>query len=108
MHSPRNRAVSLIEIILATVVLAVVSVAVLQFATMPGDRVKKQTCDAIIAELELLTEQYQTDTGALPSSNLAPLSGDRYLGHQLPTCPVDGRAYALDRRTAAVVPHAHP
>lgn len=97
---------SLMEIILATVILAVVAAAVMYYVRQPGERVKTAACDVRIEQLQVLTRQYQNDFGRTPSADLRELTGDRYLGQSLPICPVDGRAYRIDR-TGSVMPHNH-
>lgn len=104
-RSPRQ-GMSLIEIMLATVILSVAAVAVMYYVRQPTDRVKVAACDVRIEQLQVLSRQYQKDFGRVPNSNPRELTGDRYLGQPLPVCPVDGRAYRLDR-SGAVVPHNH-
>lgn len=102
-----RRGVSLIEVVLATVLLAVVAVAVMRFSQQPNDRVKIQACDARIAELQLLSLQYQADYGQMPGTTLSELTAARYLGQPVSVCPVDGRRFVLNRSTGLIVGHGH-
>jgi prepilin-type N-terminal cleavage/methylation domain-containing protein len=106
-QSTHRRGFSLVEVILATIVMAVIAVAVMNFSHQPNDRVKKQACDAKIAELQLHVLQYQADYGQLPSANMAELADIRYLGQPLSNCPVDGSRFVLNRSTGLVVTHGH-
>jgi competence protein ComGC len=98
---------TLMEIVLALVILTVAAVVTMAYVRQPADRVKRESCNLRIQQLETLVLQYVADYGHQPSSNLSQLVSPRYLGERLPVCPVDGRAYVLDVRTGNLVPHSH-
>lgn len=107
-NSALRRGLTLLEILLATIVLTVLATVVMAYVRQPSERVKRASCDLRIQQLELHSRQYVSDHGRHPSSNLRELSDARYLGEPLPVCPVDGRAYRLDRRSGTIISHAHP
>ena len=100
--------VSLLEIILATVVLTVAAAIVMAYVRQPSERVKREACNLRVEQLQLLVRQHAADTGSLPARDLRQLTAERYLGSPLPVCPLDGRAYGLDTRGGQIVPHGHP
>ncbi len=103
-----RRGLTLLEIMLATILLAAVAVVTMSYVQQPSERVKRESCNLRIQQLELLARQYQADCAKLPSSNLSELVAPRYLGEKLPMCPYDGRAYVFDSRTRTIAPHNHP
>jgi general secretion pathway protein G len=98
---------TLMEIVLALVIMTVAAVVTMAYVRQPADRVKRESCNLRIQQLETLVLQYVADYGRQPSTNLSQLVSPRYLGETLPVCPVDGRAYILDARTGNLVPHSH-
>ncbi|MEZ6136222.1 MAG: prepilin-type N-terminal cleavage/methylation domain-containing protein [Pirellulaceae bacterium] len=96
---------SLVEVMLALVILTVVAVSVLKYTRQPGERVKQQACDLQIGQLQVLVEQYRADYRRLPSRDMQELSAHRYLGETLPVCPVDGRAFELNLANGQIVAH---
>ena len=99
--------VTLLEVILATIILTVVATTILQFSRQPGDQVKQHVCDLNIERLQLVAQQYRVDYGQFPSSAMTELVGVRYLGEALPLCPVDGQLYRLNPATGKVAQHGH-
>jgi competence protein ComGC len=95
------------EIVLALVVLTVVAAVTMAYVRQPGETVKREACNLRVQQLETLVLQYAADYGQRPSSNLSQLAAPRYLGENIPVCPVDGRAYTLDTRSGTIVPHNH-
>ncbi len=104
----RRSGLTLLEVMLAVVVLSVVAALTMAYVRQPSDRVKRESCNLRIQQLELLTRQFQADFARLPSSNLRELADVRYLGENPPICPFDGRSYVLDTRTGSIVAHEHP
>jgi prepilin-type N-terminal cleavage/methylation domain-containing protein len=100
-----RRGLTLLEIMLATVILTVVAVTMLQFTRYPGQRVKQSACDLRVEQLQVLCQQFYADTGRWPSSDLREIVGARYLGSPLPVCPVDGRSYRLNTATGRLSSH---
>jgi competence protein ComGC len=103
----QRAALTLVEIVLALVILTVAAVVTMAYVRQPAERVKRESCNLRIQQLETLVLQYIADYGHQPSSNLSQLVSPRYLGETLPVCPLDGRAYLLDTRTGNIVPHSH-
>ncbi len=99
---------TLLEVMLATVVLTVAAAVTMSYVRQPSDRVKREACNLRVQQLEVLARQYQADFARLPSSSLVELADPRYLGAQIPRCPYDDRAYRLDVRSGKIAPHNHP
>ena len=94
MKSSNSRnGLSLVEVMLASIVLAVVAVTVLNFTRLPGERVKQQACELRVEQLRVLSQQYLNDYGRYPSRRMRELAAERYVGDDIPVCPVDGRPY---------------
>lgn len=107
MPSRRTSGLTVLEIVLALVVLSALAAATMSYVRQPAETVKREACNLRVGQLNTLILQYQADNRSLPSTNLSQLSTARYLGATLPVCPVDGRPYVLDTRTGQVVPHGH-
>ena len=104
----RRHGLTLLEIMLAMVILTVMVAIVATYITQPSGRVKREACNLRSQQLQLLARQYQADYGTLPRRDMRELSDTRYLGEAIPSCPVDNRSYALDRRSGQVIAHNHP
>lgn len=103
-----RRGLSLVEVVLATAILGVVAVTVVAYVHQPAERVKRESCNLRIQQLNVLAKQYMADHGRWPNRNLRELTDARYLGEPIPRCPVDNRPFVFNRRTGEVVDHAHP
>ncbi|TWU57761.1 type II secretion system protein [Rubripirellula reticaptiva] len=92
-----RRAFSLIEILAAVMIAATVAtIAVTQFRT-PGDTAHWRSCQLSRQTVQNEANRYIDITGSLPSSDLRQLSSSQYWDGPLPTCPVTGTAFTLDR-----------
>lgn len=107
-HRKCRNGLTLLEVVLAMVILTVVTLAVAGFVRQPSERVQSSACNLRVRQLNVHIKQYRSDYQTLPSVDLRELADGRYLGEVLPVCPVDGRGYSLDRRVGAVVDHNHP
>jgi competence protein ComGC len=87
-------AFTLIEMLLALTVMVTLSVAVIAFVRLPRSKASGQACELNRCQLQLFAEEYNRINGRWPSTNLRELGTSSY---SVPTCPVDGRPYSLDR-----------
>ncbi|MCA9131506.1 MAG: hypothetical protein KDA45_00055 [Planctomycetales bacterium] len=109
--SGRRPAFSLLELVLATILMAVTISALVAvfrpFANHSQTRAEEQLCELRREQLQLLVGSYQADYGRLPSSDMRELEASHLLGEALPRCPVDQRAFVLEQRSGLVLPHRH-
>jgi type II secretory pathway pseudopilin PulG len=96
-------AFSLIEMLLALTVMVTLSVAIVAFVRLPRSKAIGQACELNRSQLQLLADEYERINGRWPSSNLRELSTRQYT---VPSCPVDGRPYSIDRN-GMVQSHGH-
>ena len=95
---PQRKGFSLLEIIAAVVISAVVATLGVQHLRRPATDAHERSCDVTRETLQLHVNAYQSDFGRLPSAALGEIESDEYAGPQLPRCPVGDSAYRLDRR----------
>lgn len=98
---------TIVEVVLGVLMITVMAVLVLNYARLPGERVKTRACELHVNRLQTLIQQYRLDYGQFPSSNMSELAVDRYLGEAVPVCPIDGRPYYLERQSGQVLAHGH-
>ncbi|MGB7326169.1 MAG: prepilin-type N-terminal cleavage/methylation domain-containing protein [Rubripirellula sp.] len=92
-----RRAFSLIEILAAVMIAATVAtIAVTQLRT-PGDTAHARSCQLSRQTVQNETNRYVDITGSMPSSDLRQLTSAQHWDGPLPTCPVTGDAFTLDR-----------
>ncbi len=88
---------SLLEIIAALVIAATVAVTGIQYLRPSGDKGKQRSCDLTREILQNDTQRYFESTGAMPAADLRDLLSPQYSGLVLPTCPVTGQNYRMDK-----------
>lgn len=100
----QRNAFSLLEIIAALVIAATVAVAGIQFLRPAGDSGKQRSCDLTRETLQNDLQRYFDSTGSVPGAHLNELVSPQYSGAVLPTCPVTGESYGLDKGNNIVCP----
>jgi prepilin-type N-terminal cleavage/methylation domain-containing protein len=101
---PNRNAFSLLEIIAALVIASTVAVVGIQYLRPSGDTGKQRSCDLTREMLQNDTQRYSEYVGSMPSADLNELAFPQYSGAVLPTCPVTGQAYGLDKDDNVVCP----
>ncbi len=104
----RCSAFSLLELIAVVTIVGVIAwIVVARFSTTAFDA-RRSACHTNRGDIELEVQRWFRDHGTWPSSNLSDIGADKsYFPEGLPTCPVDGSAYAIDPATHLVVGHDH-
>jgi prepilin-type N-terminal cleavage/methylation domain-containing protein len=104
----KRRAFSLLEIIAAIVILAIVAAYVVPRLGANHDTARRNACWTNKGEIELQVQLWRRNNGSYPTANLSTIGGNSiYFPLGLPTCPVDGTAYTIDTTTGLVVGHTH-
>ncbi len=92
-----RRAFSLIELLTAVMIAAIVAtIAVTQFRT-PGETAHARSCELIRQTIQNEVDRYTGATGSLPSPDMRQLTATEHWGGPLPPCPVTGDPLTLDR-----------
>ncbi len=99
-----RKAFSLIEVVLATIVLAIIGGIAAKYAVQPRQKVGANACELQRVELQLQAELYRRTHGRPVSGLMTELSTS---GRSIPSCPVDGRSYQFNAATGKVIPHSH-
>ncbi len=104
----RQPAFTLIELLAVAVVLGLVAAIVLPRFSGAQDEARRNACFVNQGDLENEVQRWWRIKGSPPMSDLSDLAGDSdYLPSGLPTCPVDGTPYRIDRATGEVIGHTH-
>ncbi len=102
----RRNAFSLLELLAVVVILGIIALVIIPRISFSSATAKKNACFQNKAEINTAVEKFNWDTGALPA-DITDLDDDAYFPDGIPTCPVDGSAYALDAASKRVTGHAH-
>jgi len=103
-----SRAFSLVELMAAVVILAIVAAYVIPRVGDYITTANKNACWTNRGDVELQVKLWQRNYGAYPQANLGDIGADtNYFPEGLPTCPVDGTSYTIDTTTGLVVGHTH-
>jgi len=105
---PGRAGFSLIEVVAAVALLALIVAISIPFLSKPSEDVKQNTCYMNKGEIEVQAQLWFRNKGNWPAADLRDIGSDRrYFPDGLPTCPEDGSSYRLNRRTGKVVGHTH-
>ena len=106
--SNARQGLTLMELLMTASLLGVVAMVVLPRLHTGGADTKSHSCEALRRDIELKVQLWQRNFGALPAGDLSDIGADpEYFPEGLPTCPVDGTAYAIDATTQHVTGHSH-
>ncbi len=100
-----RNAFSIIEMIVALVIVVVLTTATIAYVRQPRARISDQACQLGKSALQLRIDEYQRINGRLPSANLRELVSR---SSPLPVCPVTGQPYQLDATSGLIRAHVHP
>ena len=99
---------SLVELLIVVVILGILAAAVIPRFTLSAAEAKANTCAQNVANINTQVERWYFEKGAWPAADLTDIGADaNYFPDGIPTCPVDGSAYALAVATNRVSGHAH-
>lgn len=108
LHNMKMRkGLSLLEVIVATAILTVVTITLVHFLHQPAERVKQEAYELNLSQLDILAKQFYSDYGRWPSKDMRELKEARYLGGPIPVCPIDQKPFVFDRRVGQVATHRH-
>lgn len=88
---------TLLEVLAALVIAASVAAISIHYLRPANEISKQRSCDITRELLQNDAQRYQQTTGTMVSRQLRELQTPEYAGNVLPTCPVTGQAYQLDR-----------
>ncbi len=88
---------TLMELLAALIIAATVAAVSIQYLRPPSETGKQRSCDLTRAMLQNDAQRYFDTTGVMPRTDLRELATAEYAGVVVPTCPVTGEAYRLDR-----------
>ena len=107
MNRKRQRnAFSLLELLAVVVILGIIALVIIPRISFSSATAKKNACFQNKSEINTAVEKYNWDNDGLPT-DISDLNVAAYFPDGIPTCPVDGSAYALDAGTKRVTGHAH-
>jgi prepilin-type N-terminal cleavage/methylation domain-containing protein len=102
------RGFTLLEMLLVVLIVAALAAIVTPRFLMGAERAKRNACAQNVAIINHEVERWHFEKGVWPAADLSDLAADTArFPDGLPTCPVDGSAYALDPTTHRVGGHNH-
>ncbi|MFW6108611.1 MAG: competence type IV pilus major pilin ComGC [bacterium] len=107
-HTAAREAFTLLELLIVIVILGILAAITLPRFQVSAAEAKKNTCAQNVANINAQVERWYFEKGSWPATNLSDIASDAdYFPDGIPTCPVDGTAYALDATTHRVTGHSH-
>ena len=104
----RAGAFSLVELLIAVVLLGVLAAIIIPRFIVSADEAKKNACAQNVARINQMVEKWHLDKGSWPSAEMVKIGKDpAYFPEGIPRCPVDGSKYLLHGETHRVAPHQH-
>ncbi|MBC7854966.1 MAG: prepilin-type N-terminal cleavage/methylation domain-containing protein [Pirellulaceae bacterium] len=104
----KNHGISLLELLAAITILAIIAAVVVPRFGDNAKTAKKRACLVNKGNIEVQTQLWFRTKGSWPATGLSDIGINRsFFPEGLPTCPVDGSAYQLDAATHRVTGHSH-
>lgn len=104
----RRLAITLLEVLLAVSIIAVLAVVIIPRIQSTGAIAKFQSCTVNREVIEIQAALWKRSNGSWPSSDLSDIERDiSFFPDGLPKCPVDGESYKIDSATGRVLGHTH-
>ncbi|MGI8982626.1 MAG: type II secretion system protein [Pirellulaceae bacterium] len=108
MISRNDRGISLLELLAAITILAIVAAIVMPRLGDQAKSAKKRACLVNQGNIEVQTQLWYRTKGSWPAKGLSDIGANQtFFPEGLPTCPVDGSTYQLDAATHRVTGHSH-
>jgi len=108
MWARKLKGFTLLELLIVVVILGILAAVVIPRFTVSAATAKKNTCAQNVASINTQVERYYFEKGSWPAADLSDIGADaEFFPDGIPTCPVDGSAYALDAITHRVTGHSH-
>ncbi len=98
-----RKAFSLIEILLAIVIIVTVIVATIPYVMSSSQKVKTASCEMQSSELQIRADLYRRKYGKPVSSDLSEV----FTASESRVCPVDQEPFRYDLTTGKVIVHKH-
>lgn len=99
---------TLIEILFVVVVIGILAAVIIPRLTNTAAEARIAACDSNKANINTQVERWYFNNGSWPANDLSDIGADDdYFPEGIPTCPVDGSAYALSGTTHRVTGHTH-
>lgn len=108
MSNRKNRGITLLELLAAITILAIIAAIVVPRFGDNAKTAKKRACSVNKGNIEVQTQLWYRTKGSWPATGLSDIGiNQTFFPEGLPTCPVDGSAYQLDAVTHRVTGHSH-
>ncbi len=108
MSNRKNHGLSLLELLAAITILAILVAIIVPRFGDHAQTAKKRACSVNKGNIEVQSQLWFRTKGSWPATGLSDISTNTtYFPEGLPICPVDGSAYQLDAATHRVTGHAH-
>ena len=99
---------TLLELLIVVVILGILAAIIIPRFTVSAAEAKKNACAENAASINTQVERWHLEKGTWPAADLSDIKADTdYFTEGIPTCPVDGSAYAIDATTHRVTGHSH-
>jgi len=104
----KRKGFTLLELLIVVVILGIIAAVVIPRFTVSAATAKKNACAQNVANINTQVERYYFEKGSWPAADLSDIGADAdFFPDGIPTCPVDGSAYALDKTINRVTGHSH-
>jgi prepilin-type N-terminal cleavage/methylation domain-containing protein len=90
-----RNAFTLLEMILAVVIISAVAALSLQHLRPSGQVARQRSCDVTRQTLQNYADRYYSREGTWPSRDLREIAVPTYAGDDLPLCPCEGGRYQM-------------
>lgn len=108
MINRTSRGISLLELLAAITILAIIAAVVVPRFGNHAKTARKRACAVNQGNIEVQTQLWYRTKGSWPATGLSDIGiNQTFFPEGLPTCPVDGSAYQLDAATHRVTGHSH-
>jgi len=104
----RHRGLTLLELLAAITILAILIAIVLPRFSDNAKTAKKNACDVNKGNIEVQSQLWYRTKGMWATTTLTDIgTNTTFFPDGLPACPVDGSSYTLDASTHRVSGHNH-
>ncbi len=100
--------ISLLELLAAISIIGVLAAAIVPRLGRGSSLAKSEACAVQREVIQIQARLWRREHGRWPRPNLRDVGADKdFFPEGLPTCPVDGSTYRINRKTGLVLGHDH-